>query len=182
MYQKPKKNGRLIQDAMKEYREKKMPVFGIGPVYVVSCLILTIMGLLADHYCALLESGEVPQFRIFMSITGILLILGGMALWIKSVLFQKITKEIKSGRLLTSGVYSIVRNPIYSAFLFIFTGALLLASNLYLLVLPLVFWAFLTGLMKCTEEKWLKDKFGEEYTAYCKKVNRVIPWFRKNKH
>jgi hypothetical protein len=50
---------------------------------------------------------------------------------------------------------------------------------LYLLLLPFLFWAFLTVLMQCTEEKWLKEKFGEEYTEYAKKVNRVIPWFRK---
>ncbi|MEL5719973.1 MAG: isoprenylcysteine carboxylmethyltransferase family protein, partial [Treponemataceae bacterium] len=79
----------------------------------------------------------------------------------------------------TTGVYGIVRNPIYSAFLFIFSGVLLLFRNWFLLILPFVFWALLTLLMKFTEEIWLKDKFGKEYTAYCKKVNRVIPWFRR---
>ncbi len=35
--------------------------------------------------------------------------------------------------------------------------------------------------MKQTEEKWLLRQFGEEYAAYCKEVNRVIPWFPKRK-
>ena len=30
------------------------------------------------------------------------------------------------------------------------------------------------------EEKWLYNLYGYEYKAYCKKVNRCIPWFPKN--
>ncbi len=81
--------------------------------------------------------------------------------------------------MITTGVYSIVRNPVYSAFIFIFTGILLFTANYILLILPFVFWAFLTILMKNTEEKWLKNEFGTEYEIYLKEVNRVIPWPRK---
>lgn len=38
--------------------------------------------------------------------------------------------------------------------------------------LPLVFWLFMTVLMKETEEKWLKDLYGAEYEDYCRRVNR----------
>lgn len=71
--------------------------------------------------------------------------------WIKAVIRQKIGDEIKKGKLVTTGIYSIVRNPIYSAFL-------------------------LTFLVKQTEEKWLLEKFGDRYVEYCKRVNRIIPW------
>ena len=37
----------------------------------------------------------------------------------------------------------------------------------------------LTILMKETEEKWLLEKFGDDYEKYCKKANRIIPWFRR---
>lgn len=92
---------------------------------------------------------------------------------------EKINKKVKEKKLITSGVYSLVRNPVYSAFIFIFTGILLLTANLYLLILPFVFWFFLTILMKNTEEKWLKNEFGKEYEIYLREVNRVIPWFRR---
>ena len=36
-------------------------------------------------------------------------------------------------------------------------------------------------LMKCTEEKWLKNLYGVEYEEYCRSVNRCIPWFPKNR-
>lgn len=43
--------------------------------------------------------------------------------------------------------------------------------------LPVVFWPFLTALMKRTEEKRLLERFGQEYADYCRRVNRCIPWF-----
>ena len=102
-----------------------------------------------------------------------------MTLWVYAVLIQKIDLDIKKSNLVTQGAYSIVRNPIYSAFLMIFTGGLIIAHNIYLLILPVVFYISLTILMKWTEEKWLLEKFGYDYVKYCKKVNRIIPWFRR---
>ena len=59
------------------------------------------------------------------------------------------------------------------------TGVILLIGNLYFLILPFVFWGFMTVLMKHTEEKWLRRTFGQPYDEYCKKVNRCIPWRRR---
>ena len=114
-----------------------------------------------------------------MILLGTLSIILGIALWIKAVVYQKMVKAIKNNKLLTTGVYSIVRNPIYSAFYFVFTGCLLIEANLWLLIFPILFWQYMTVLLKLTEEKWLIDTFGEEYIKYCSRVNRVFPWFPK---
>ena len=161
-------------------QEFKMPVFGVGPIYVITCLILTIAGTCL-HLKGYLYQRELRAGKIIFIIIGILLILFGLYLWIQAVIVQKINKKVIENKLITTGVYSIVRNPVYSAFLLIFTGILLLAGNYILLILPFVFWAFLTILMKNTEEKWLKNKFGKEYEEYLKEVNRVIPWLRNKK-
>ena len=102
----------------------------------------------------------------------------GIALWCAAVFGARIDIKIKSNRLATDGVYALVRNPIYSAFLFICTGVLLFCRNLYVLFLLPLFWLYLTVFMKLTEEKWLTERFGDEYGAYCKRVNRFIPWKR----
>ena len=49
--------------------------------------------------------------------------------------------------------------------------------------IPLFFfyWIFMTVLMKCTEEKWLKNLYGGEYEEYCRRVNRCIPWLPGNR-
>ena len=159
-------------------QEFKMPAFGVGPMYVFTCLILTIVAL-CIHFKGYIYRGELREGKIIFIISGILLILFGIYLWLQAVIVEKINKKVKEKKLITSGVYSIVRNPVYSAFIFIFTGSLLLTANYFLLILPFVFWALLTILMKNTEEKWLKNEFGKEYEIYLKEVNRVIPWIRR---
>ena len=63
--------------------------------------------------------------------------------------------------------------------MFICIGVSLFAGNLWLLVLPFIFWGLMALMMKLTEEKWLRDLYGAEYEAYCKRVNRTWPWFPK---
>lgn len=161
-----------------KYNKSKMPTFGVGPIYVLTCLILTISGLLL-HFKGILRAGICERYKLFFQIAGIILIIFGVYLWIRAVVIEKINKNISAGKLVTTGIYGVVRNPIYTAFTFLFTGILLLTSNYILLILPLIFWIFLTMLMKNTEEKWLKDVFGKEYEEYCSQVNRVIPWFKR---
>ena len=158
-------------------KKNTLPIFGIGPIYVVSCLLLTAFGLFLKKK-GFLNGGDLPGLKSEAMRIGFMLIFIGVALWIYAVLIQRISKEISSGHLVTIGIYSIVRNPIYLAFLCVCTGILITAHNVYLLIIPVVLYIFLTVLMKQTEEKWLLDKFGLEYIEYCKHVNRVIPWFR----
>lgn len=153
-------------------KSKTLPIYGVGPIYVISCLILTIIALIFNCYKII----PVLKFLdLFMIILGILCITIGVILWLSAVLVTQIDRKIKEGKLITTGIYSIVRNPIYSAFLFIFTGIIFLVNNIYLLALPITFWIYLTILLKLTEEKWLEDKFTDEYNRYSKNVNRVIP-------
>ena len=158
-------------------KKNTLPVFGVGPIYAVSCIILTVLGLYLKKK-GFLDSGELTALKQSAMVIGGLLIFIGVAVWIYAVLIQRISKEISSGHLVTIGIYSIVRNPIYLAFLCVCTGILITAHNVYLLIFPVVLYIFLTVLMKQTEEKWLLEKFGTEYVEYCKHVNRVIPWFR----
>ncbi len=158
-------------------KKNTLPVFGVGPIYVVSCLLLTVLGLFLKKK-GILNGGELPGLKSVSMFIGGLLIFIGVSLWIYTVIIQRISREISTGNLVTTGIYSVVRNPIYLAFLCVCTGILVTAHNVYLLIFPVVFYVFLTVLMKQTEEKWLLDKFGADYIEYCKHVNRVIPWFR----
>lgn len=155
----------------------KMPVFGVGPIYVISIFIITLIGIIIEEK-NYLSFGKILKFVFQIKLIGVILIIFGIFLWVYAVVYQKINIEIIEGKLITSGVYGIVRNPVYSAFTFICTGILLLRCNLYLLILPIFFYIFLWILMINTEEKWLEEKFGEEYINYKKSVNRIIPWFR----
>ena len=166
---------------MKKDEQDHLPVMGIGPVCIVIMIAFTAAGIASVTF-GMLTSGTVRNegLAVIFVVAGILCIVSGVVLWIAAVFGARIDLKIKSNRLETGGVYALVRNPIYSAFLFICTGALLFCRNWYALILPPLFWLYLTVFMKRTEEQWLAGRFGEEYAAYCKRVNRFIPW-RKRK-
>lgn len=153
-----------------------LPLTGVGPIYVVIIIACTVAGIALKENVAL-QSGKIVAMKIPFMVLGILLIAFGLYLWTSANFQSKLGDNIKSNTLVTTGVYAHVRNPIYSAFMLMCTGALLSANNLWLLILPFFYWAFMTILMKNTEEKWLYNLYGEPYREYCKRVNRCIPWF-----
>ncbi|EGC78047.1 methyltransferase family protein [Treponema denticola] len=162
---------------MKKENQEHLPVMGVGPVCIAIMIAFTAAGIALVKF-NMLTSGYIGggAIAVLFVIAGILCIAGGAILWYAAVFSAKIDITIKSNRLETGGVYAIVRNPIYSAFLFICIGALLFCRNWYVLILPPLFWVYLTVFMKLTEERWLSERFGEEYKAYSKRVNRFIPW------
>ena len=162
---------------MKKEKQEHLPVMGVGPVCIAIMIAFTAAGIALVKF-NMLTSGDVGGgvITVLFVIVGILCIAGGIILWYAAVFSAKIDITIKSNRLETGGVYALVRNPIYSAFLFICIGALLFCRNWYVLILPPLFWVYLTVFMKLTEERWLSERFGEEYKAYSKRVNRFIPW------
>lgn len=160
-------------------KKTHLPVYGAGPLYGVVIIGLTVLGIVLSAH------NRIPVIRykgasVIMLIAGICLIICGIYLWYAAVIRGKIDDGILNNHLVTDGIYAKVRNPIYSAFLFACTGALLIYGNILLLFLPFFYWGFLTVLMKGTEEKWLRELYGEEYEEYCRCVNRCIPW-RKNR-
>ncbi len=159
-------------------KNKHLPLYGIGPIYVGIILIMTIL------FSILSFKRIIPYFqfnilKILFIIIGILLIILGIYIWYQGAIKSKLDDNIIKNKLVTTGIYSYTRNPLYTAFIFIFAGILFIMNNLYLLVLPIIYWLLLTILMINTEEKWLKGLYGKEYIDYCKRVNRCIPIKRR---
>jgi len=164
---------------MSETKEKEhLPFYGPGPFYGAVVIGLTVLAVICRNV-SFLRSGKIEMLHLPMLILGVLLIIAGAALWIYAVPISKIDDGIRDNRLVTNGAYALVRNPIYSAIMIACTGVLLTTGNLWFMILPVLFWTFMTFLMKATEEKWLKDLYGREYEDYCRKVNRCWPWFSR---
>lgn len=91
------------------------------------------------------------------------------------------TKAQKAEELNTGGAYSIVRNPLYLGNYLILLGISLLAQNYEVVILNTVFFIAIYTPIIFTEESFLLEKFGEEYAEYTKKVNCILPSFKKFK-
>ena len=160
-------------------KKKHIPLIGVGPAIVAPQISLTVLGI-TFSCTGILNFGKAEWFRIPAFVAGIILILFGVYLWIAANFQTKVDRYITENQLATTGVYAIVRNPIYSAFGLTCTGGILIANNLTLLIIPFLCWAYMTIFLKKTEEKWLLALHGQAYIDYCKRVNRCIPWFQKN--
>ena len=79
-----------------------------------------------------------------------------------------------TSKIVTNGVYRFSRNPLYFSLLLLLSGAAILLSSLWLfLAIPILYVLFLFKAVK-PEEKYLLQKFEEEYLHYSEKVRRWI--------
>lgn len=172
----------LLQELEDEFAERKvvkvaakpLPTYGAGPVFGAVAIGLTVLGIIFGHVGPL-KGGVSSTLRIPYIVIGAILIIAGFVMWKKAVFDTRIDDYLSSGKLATTGIYAYTRNPIYTAILFACTGALFISGNVYMYVLPIIFWAFLTILLQKTEEPLLLARFGDEFKKYMNRVNRVIP-------
>jgi protein-S-isoprenylcysteine O-methyltransferase Ste14 len=80
-------------------------------------------------------------------------------------------------RLVVSGLYRYVRNPMYVAVTAVVIGEALLLGSRALLWYAGVVWLAFNGFVLLYEEPSLRRRFGESYREYCANVGRWIPRF-----
>lgn len=159
-------------------KKNHLSLLGIGPLYVITIVLITFAGIMLS-YKNIIPYIDFNNFKVVFVALGVLTIILGVFIWIRAVVCDKLDKHIIENKLLINGIFAYVRNPVYSAFMFVCTGAIFIYGNILLFILPLVYWGYMTVLLKHTEEIWLKSLYGEEYIQYCNKVNRCIPFFKK---
>jgi protein-S-isoprenylcysteine O-methyltransferase Ste14 len=80
-----------------------------------------------------------------------------------------------AGELVTGGIFSISRNPIYVAFDLIFIGVFLMnGTGFFLIFAVLAILAIQSQTLR--EEKFLAQRYGEEYEQYRRSTPRYLIW------
>jgi protein-S-isoprenylcysteine O-methyltransferase Ste14 len=79
--------------------------------------------------------------------------------------------------LVTSGPYGLVRHPIYTGVLLAILGSAIAVGE-WQAVLAMVLASFALWRKLRLEERWMLNRFGEAYRAYCRKVPALIPFLR----
>ncbi len=77
-------------------------------------------------------------------------------------------------QLVTAGVYSLVRHPIYSGVIFLVLAYSCWQGSLFHAIASIVFFIFFDAKAR-KEESWLREKFAD-YEAYRSQVKKLIPW------
>ncbi|NIM16668.1 MAG: hypothetical protein GTO45_32180 [Candidatus Aminicenantes bacterium] len=88
---------------------------------------------------------------------------------------------LRADALNITGIYSLVRNPLYIGNFLMFTGLVVVFSNLFAVLVFALFIILQYYFIVLAEEEYLKGKYGQEYESYCTQVRRIIPTFRNYK-
>ena len=124
----------------------------------------------------MLYSGTV---HIVLRMTGVIITAFGVIAFTISVVQMKdnwragVQREEKTS-LVTTGIYSISRNPAFLGFDMMYIGILFSFFNWYLFIATGFALLFFHLQIVNVEEEFLIEEFGEEYLEYKKKVSRYI--------
>jgi protein-S-isoprenylcysteine O-methyltransferase Ste14 len=89
------------------------------------------------------------------------------------------TSRQKAETLNTTGIYSVVRHPLYLGNFFMWLGIIIYVGHFWLaLVCIMLFWIYYERIM-LTEEKFLIEKFGDRYHEWARETPAFIPNFSK---
>lgn len=80
----------------------------------------------------------------------------------------------KTSRLVTSGIFSYTRNPMYVGILLVLGGWGLYLSHIAPLLMPLLFILYMNRFQVIPEERILEQKFGDEFVNYMRDTRRWI--------
>lgn len=80
----------------------------------------------------------------------------------------------ENGQLVQTGIYSLVRHPLYSGLILAALSWAILQQSLFHLVGGVILFAFLNA-KASREEAWLSQKY-PDYPNYQNRVKKLIPW------
>jgi len=157
---------------------KKMPIWGVGPkIMVPTFAYLAVVGVATYVWPSLFLVRVVPY--AFFLIPGVVLLAIGLPMLVVAVVSVK--KAYKKDELATTGIFGVVRNPIYSAWIaFVIPGLVLLLRSWPMFIAPLL----ACGLFKMLvgkEEKYLEEHFRQAYLEYKARVPELVPWTGRKK-
>jgi len=85
-------------------------------------------------------------------------------------------RVLEGHKLVKKGPYHIVRNPIYTAMLGMLLATGLAISSWLGLIIAVALFVLGTTIRIQSEEKLLRNAFGEEFDAYAQKVPAILPF------
>jgi len=151
-----------------------MNIVGQGGKVILFMLPVLIAAILIHKYAP--NIAALPERISFIKPVGYLLLVPGLILWAAAVI--QLLMGFSKGKLVTIGVYGVVRNPIYSSVTFFILPAVALMTLTWVYFVVSVFLYVGVMIFIGTEEKQLTKAFGKEYEDYMARVDRLIP-FRK---
>lgn len=149
-----------------------MNIIGQGGKIILFMLPALIIAILVHIY--LPQIAAIPASLSFIKPVGYLLLPLGLLLWGTAVV--QLLTGFSNGKLVTTGAYGVVRNPIYSNVTFFILPAVALITLTWVYFVPSVFLYVGVMIFIGVEEKQLTQAFGKQYQDYMARVDRLVPF------
>lgn len=145
------------------------------PLAVVPIILVALMGMHWPFGSILFhEVWEISCLVLSFVGLGVRVITIGHTPWGTS---GRNTREQVANTLNTTGIYSVVRHPLYLGNFLIGLGVVLVPFEAWLTIIYiLAFWLYYERIM-IAEEGFLNEKFGEQYIAWAESTPAFIPQF-----
>jgi protein-S-isoprenylcysteine O-methyltransferase Ste14 len=153
-------------------RQNGMSIIGQGGKIILFMLPSLIAAILFHTYFP--QIAALPQSIHFIQPVGYLLLPLGLILWGTAVI--QLLTGFSKGKLVTTGAYGVVRNPIYSSVTFFILPAVALMTLTWVYFIASAFLYAGVMIFIGTEEKQLTMAFGKEYKDYLARVDRLVPF------
>jgi protein-S-isoprenylcysteine O-methyltransferase Ste14 len=131
------------------------------------------------YFSPIVETGQLLQ--VVLPVFAIVLAAGSV--WFVSAAVNVLGKQwslaarvVEGHQLITAGPYQIVRNPIYTGMLGMLLATGLAVSHWIGLAAGLIVFVIGTLIRVRSEEKLLREMFGEEWEAYARRVPALVPF------
>ena len=116
-----------------------------------------------------------------IAVLGVVILCGGLFLFYRSHADLgrnwSISLEIRNEhRLVTTGIYRLIRHPMYSSFFLLAVAQLMLLPNWFAGATGLIGVGLLYAFRIRQEERMMIERFGAEYRDYMAHTARLIPW------
>ncbi|HET6655561.1 MAG TPA: methyltransferase [Gammaproteobacteria bacterium] len=117
---------------------------------------------------------------VWLDAAGLFIIAAGLVLrgWVIGLQYIKrggANKKVYAEGLVTGGVFSCSRNPLYVGNLMLLVGLVVIFNDVVVYVVSIPVALFAYQAIVAAEEDFLGAKFGQAYADYCANVNRWMP-------
>jgi protein-S-isoprenylcysteine O-methyltransferase Ste14 len=153
-------------------KQNGMNIVGQGGKIILFMLPSLIAAIGVHTY--LPQIAALPEGIRFIKPVGYLLLIPGLILWGTAVV--QLMTGFSQGKLVTTGAYGIVRNPIYSSATFFILPAVALMTLTWVYFVASVFLYAGVMIFIGKEERQLTKAFGKEYEDYIARVDRLVPF------
>ena len=141
------------------------------PIIALICIVINY---LSTH---LINPIKFPNIEI---VGGVILLVGLVTAMLAIFLFKKDKTTVnpinpeETTTLVTTGIFSITRNPMYLGLFFVISSTILFFGSWFGIIILMFFVWYINKFQIIPEEEAIEKLFGDEYREYKKNVRRWI--------